>query len=306
MPQGIHSLRAVALALFVVVSPVAAAADTLSPAQVDTRVGEIDAALAQLQADVLAGRITDAQLFVELQKSLAAEKTLLVERKALLQRLQAPGTAASAPATAAPAPAAAAAPAGPLTLMPIARVKPNIPDAVCRQRASGWVDLEFAVMPDGSVLGARVTGSQPAGAFDSAALEAVSARRYPPQAEPVKLRERLPMSFADCRSEQLRALPPMAEGGTPPPQEDCPVLAAEARSNADPIAREESGRAVLGGIEAQAYSAPTAHCFVAGRKLRAGLRLVAHSEYKGYSLVSAPKGGDFFWVRSNQLKDVTP
>lgn len=301
---------------FAVAAPAAVPGATM--AQLDQRVAEIDAALSQILSDALNGRIREDQKadVTQLQKSLEAEKSLLLQRKELLRRLDPQGTLAYAPAPAVPAaapapaipvPAAATAgtPKGPLTLMPLTRVKPNIPDELCWHRASGWVDLDFAVMNDGRVMDVKVTNSEPRGAFDAAAMQAVAARTYPPQAAPVKLHERLPMSFADCRSDQLRARPVAVSAQS---QEDCPTLAAQAKTSGDLIDSAESGRAVLAGLAdgAQAYSAPSAHCFVNGRKFRSGNRLTAHVEYQGYSLVTAQNGTGEAWVRSNELKDTTP
>lgn len=214
-----------------------------------------------------------------------------------------------APVTAAVPPgaeASAAAP-GPLWLRAISTTRPSIPDEVCRQRLSGWVDLDFVVMPDGTVANVVVTASQPKGAFDAAAAAAVAEWTYPPQAAPVKLRQRLPMSFADCRSEQLRALVPVSAEGAAS-QADCPAIAAAARSGAERFAHADSGRAVLQGEGAQVYSAPSAHCFVAGRKLKPAVKLTAHAEYQGFSLVSGAPGREesAVWVWSNQLRDAAP
>ena len=295
----------------------AAAVPGASSAQVDQRIGEIDAAQSQILSDALNGRIRDDQKadVAALQKSLESEKELLLQRKDLLKRLDPQGVS-YAPAPAAPAAAAAAAvaaatsaaaPKGPLTLMPLTRAQPNIPDDLCRHRASGWVDLDFAVMNDGRVMDVKVTHSEPRGAFDAAAVEAVSSRTYPPQAAPVKLHERLPMSFADCRADQLRARPIEVSAMTQS-QDDCPTLATQGKTSGDLIDSAESGRAVLSGLGdgAQVFSAPSAHCFVSGRKLRSGNRLTAHVEYQGFSLVTAANGTDEAWVRSNELKDTTP
>lgn len=308
-------------ALFVLAFSVTAAAGVpagQSAAQVDQRIGEIDAALSQILSDALNNRVPDAQKadVSALQQSLEAEKNLLVARKELLKRLDGSTVASAAPALpASPAESmpSAAAPAGaakgPLTLMPVSRVKPNIPDDLCRHRASGWVDLDFAVLNDGKVADVKVTNSQPKGAFDAAAAQAVAGRTYPPQAAPVKLHERLPMSFADCRSEQLRAAAPQQADAAAAEvsQADCPSLAEQAKTAGDLIDSAESGRAVLSDIRdgAQVYSAPSTHCFVSGRKLKPGNRLTARIEYNGFSLVAASRGEEA-WVPSNQLKDTSP
>lgn len=222
--------------------------------------------------------------------------------------------AAPAPAPA-PAPAAALVPSveagaaapGPLSLRAISTTRPSIPDEVCRQRLSGWVDLDFVVMPDGRVANVVVTASQPQGAFDAAAAASVAEWTYAPQAAPVKLRQRLPMSFADCRSEQLRARVAVSADSAPS-QADCPAIAAAARTGWERFTAADSGRAVLQGEGAQVYSAPGTHCFVAGRKLKPALRLTAHAEYQGFSLVSSAPGKEesAVWVWSNQLRDAAP
>jgi len=273
--------------------------------RLDQRIADIDFSLERLRADVSEGRIPDAQKSdaAAMQKSLEAEKALLLERKDVLKRLETPGTSVDAGTPT----LQSATPAGPAALSPLAPLsspKPRIPDEVCQQRLSGWVGLEFAVLPDGKVADVRVTASEPKGAFDSAAVESVSARTYALRAEPLKLRERLFMSFSDCRAEQLRVS--IAADAAPASQEDCPVIASEARKAGDPIDAAESGRAVLAGEGAQVFSAPSPRCFATGKKLKPGSRLIARIEYKEYSLVSNPKGADEVWVRSNQLKDTTP
>lgn len=202
-------------------------------------------------------------------------------------------------------PADATAPAAPVALMPIASPRPNLPDTACAQRLSGWVDVDFAVLPDGKVADARVAKSQPAGLFDAAASEAVAGRVYPPQAAPVKLHERLVMTFADCRAEQLKATAELPAGFTMAAQ-DCVALAAEARAGGDRFEPIESGRAILGGTVAQVYAAPNAGCPVVGKTLKAGARWRAHVEYNGFSLIGPPKADEStaVWVRSNALKDV--
>ncbi|MEZ5500983.1 MAG: energy transducer TonB [Steroidobacteraceae bacterium] len=59
-------------------------------------------------------------------------------------------------------------------------VAPNYPEAARGRGIEGWVEVEFSVMPDGSVADARVLNSEPDGTFDRAALTAVSRWRYEP------------------------------------------------------------------------------------------------------------------------------
>src|SRR5688500_6696438 len=120
----------------------------------DQRIAEVDASILRIKVDLLEDRVPEAQRadFLALQKSLETEKALLMERKAVLLRLE-PATAAApaapAPAPAAPAPPpsgsvviqvsppvattgapAAAASANPLT--PVNAPKVNMPDAACQ------------------------------------------------------------------------------------------------------------------------------------------------------------------------------
>jgi TonB family protein len=275
------------------------------------RIAELDASLLRLKLDVVEGRVTEAQKadVATLQKSLEAERALLLERKAVLLRLE-PAAAAAAPAPAptpgpapgtAPAPATAPTPAGPTaaaSTVPLSSPKPKIPDEICQQRLSGFVGLEFAVLPDGKVADVKVTASEPKGAFDSAAVEAVAGRTYAARPLPMKMKEKMFMSYSDCRAEQLRVSAPTSP-------EACATLAVESRAVAAPFTPEESGRAVLAG-GAQTYSAPSPQCEVAGKMLRAGMRLTARMEYRDYSLVTDTKGANEVWVRSNQLKDTAP
>ena len=51
--------------------------------------------------------------------------------------------------------------------------QPVYPQAAVRKRDEGWVEVEFNVMPDGSIANAHVVDSQPARIFDRAAVDAV-------------------------------------------------------------------------------------------------------------------------------------
>jgi protein TonB len=45
---------------------------------------------------------------------------------------------------------------------------------------SGWAELQFLVTKDGAITNVVVTGAQPAGVFEQAAVEAVKKWRYKP------------------------------------------------------------------------------------------------------------------------------
>jgi len=85
--------------------------------------------------------------------------------------------ASTASASATPEPAAAAPapkPAGETRDAQLVRQAPvAYPQAAVRRRDEGWVEVEFSVMPDGSIANARVVDSQPARIFDRAAIDSV-------------------------------------------------------------------------------------------------------------------------------------
>jgi protein TonB len=91
-----------------------------------------------------------------------------------------PATGATPTSTAAaptPAPVAATpapAPVGATRDAQQVRItQPAYPQAAVRKRDEGWVEVEFSVMPDGSIANAHVVDSQPVRIFDRAAVEAV-------------------------------------------------------------------------------------------------------------------------------------
>ena len=75
---------------------------------------------------------------------------------------------------------------------------PQYPKAALDQRIGGMVSLVVDVAADGSVAGARVERSQPAGVFDAAALQAVKAWKFTPlvkDGRAVPGRIRVPIRF---------------------------------------------------------------------------------------------------------------
>ena len=84
-------------------------------------------------------------------------------------------------------------------LTPLIKVSPVYPDAAKASGADGYVDVAFTVTPDGTVADAHVTGAEPKGVFDAAALAAVRRWRYPedPERGPQTLTERVDFRFAD-------------------------------------------------------------------------------------------------------------
>lgn len=92
-------------------------------------------------------------------------------------------TASTTAATTTPPPPAAPAPApaGETRDAQLVRAtQPQYPSAAARRRDEGWVEVEFAVMPDGSIANARVVDSQPPRLFDRAAIDAVQRWTFKP------------------------------------------------------------------------------------------------------------------------------
>lgn len=59
--------------------------------------------------------------------------------------------------------------------------KPKYPARAMSRHIEGWVKVEMTVGVDGRVTNARVAGSEPAGIFDGAALDAVKNCRFKPR-----------------------------------------------------------------------------------------------------------------------------
>jgi TonB family protein len=69
---------------------------------------------------------------------------------------------------------------GEKTLERIEYVAPKFPAATRNRSISGWVEVEFTVLTDGSTGNVSVTNSSPRKTFDAAAIAAVSQWRYKP------------------------------------------------------------------------------------------------------------------------------
>jgi TonB family protein len=78
-------------------------------------------------------------------------------------------------------------------------VAPEFPDVARQRGIDGWVDLQFLVGTDGAVSDVAVVGAQPAGMFESAALDALRRWRYKPvvrDGHTVSQRARVRVRFA--------------------------------------------------------------------------------------------------------------
>jgi periplasmic protein TonB len=101
-------------------------------------------------------------------------------------------TTATPGATSAPAPAATRPPPAPVAAAPQGETRdvevvtaspPSYPSQAARNREEGWVEVEFTVTPDGSVVGAKVTASDPARVFDREAVRSIERTKFSPRLE---------------------------------------------------------------------------------------------------------------------------
>ena len=78
-------------------------------------------------------------------------------------------------------------------------VPPTFPASARERALSGWVDVQFMVMTDGSVSDISVEGADPAGQFEQSATEAVRKWKYRPvlrDGKPINQRARVRVRFA--------------------------------------------------------------------------------------------------------------
>jgi protein TonB len=78
-------------------------------------------------------------------------------------------------------------------------VTPEFPSAARERALSGWVDVQFMVLIDGSVSDISVVGADPAGAFEQSATDAVRKWKYRPilrDGQPINQRARVRVRFA--------------------------------------------------------------------------------------------------------------
>lgn len=127
--------------------------------------------------------------------------------------LAAGGTATSQAATVSSSPATVSAPGSSspagatreanavvaMTLQRVHSVSPQFPEFARERDLSGYVDLEFTVLSDGSVTNVTVVKSQPAHVFDQSAMDAVRQWRYLPLVRngvPTEQHARVRLNFA--------------------------------------------------------------------------------------------------------------
>ncbi len=86
-----------------------------------------------------------------------------------------------------------------MTLQRVHSVQPQFPEFARERDLSGYVELEFTVLSDGSVANVTVVKSQPARVFDKSALDAVRQWRYRPLVRngvPTEEHTRVRLNFA--------------------------------------------------------------------------------------------------------------
>jgi protein TonB len=65
--------------------------------------------------------------------------------------------------------------------IPFVRVTPDYPPRAAARGIEGWVQIQFAVTPTGTVRDPVVVGADPQGIFEDAALKAIARWRYNPR-----------------------------------------------------------------------------------------------------------------------------
>jgi protein TonB len=76
---------------------------------------------------------------------------------------------------------------------------PEFPRQAQTKALSGWVDVQFLVLSDGSVSDVSVVGADPAGVFETPAMDAVRKWKYQPvmrDGKPINQRARVRVRFA--------------------------------------------------------------------------------------------------------------
>jgi protein TonB len=106
----------------------------------------------------------------------------------------------TASATPAAAPAAPAAGGDTRAAEVVKTSPPEYPPDAVRKHQEGWVEVEFTVMPDGTVANATVVNANPARIFNSAALRAVERWTFKPRTDngtptQEKMRRRIEFKF---------------------------------------------------------------------------------------------------------------
>lgn len=92
--------------------------------------------------------------------------------------------------------------------IPVSTWRPVMPDSVCRNRIKGFTVLDYTVTKEGMVEDVLVIKSEPKGVFEQTAIESISHWRYAPRPHAHRLQQSLPLTWEDCRPEQLGGVQP--------------------------------------------------------------------------------------------------
>lgn len=83
-------------------------------------------------------------------------------------------------------------------LIPLSTARPMMPKWACEQKIKGWVEVIFAVLPNGRVRDVRIIDAQPRGVYETTAIESVSDWIYEPTRRAREVKQRIEMDPADC------------------------------------------------------------------------------------------------------------
>ncbi len=125
--------------------------------------------------------------------------------------------------------------------------RPEYPDAARASGVEGWVDLHFTVSPAGEPADVSVTGADPRGIFEDAAVAAVGRWRYAPRATPGEVDQRVSFRLSDPQATApARATAP----ATAPPNAPSMATAPAAVPAAAPAAQSAPATPRTAGPEA--------------------------------------------------------
>jgi TonB family protein len=159
--------------------------------------GNVDQAQHWIAAADEAGVSPDivAQLTQGAQRARATVETDALAHQALLAQAAAQATARAA--AAATQLETEAVPAAALTI--VKYTPPEFPRQASEKALTGWVDVQFLVLSDGSVSDVSVVGADPVGVFETPAMDAVRKWKYQPvmrDGKPINQRARVRVRFA--------------------------------------------------------------------------------------------------------------
>jgi len=95
---------------------------------------------------------------------------------------------------------------------------PVYPARLLMDRVEGYVELQFELAVDGSVLRPRVIMAMPRGEFEAAALAAIRSWRFPPESATQRMTRRFEFRLPDST---LGEVPPIMLASAPFPMEAC-------------------------------------------------------------------------------------